>query len=173
MSSVSFLEKMKDFLKEKVSETIQLQVPNDDDIYSYKLAHPNVYVGWVPPVGMVPEGIETQFPCLIVGLDDAESDRESKNYSIRISAAVYSPGLHKFVDGQLTYTPDFNGYIDLLNLIDRTVNTLRNEGAVTFELAENISWGIYKQDPPYPYWYGYINLKATEKVANIYNKFLE
>jgi hypothetical protein len=173
MSSVSFLNEIKRFLEEKVSPSIRLQAPSDDDVYRYDLVNPSVFIGWVPPKGMIPEGIKTPFPCMIVGLDDGEAEKEKKTYAIRISVAVYSPGLHKIENGQMTYSPDFNGYVDLLNLIDRTVNILMKEGVTHFEMSENVAWGIYQQEQPYPYWYGFITFKASEKVVSVYKKYLE
>ena len=58
-------------------------------------------------------------------MDDATDDGTDAEIGIRISAAVYSPGKHEPTEGDLIkYTPDFNGYHDLLNLIDKTVAEL-------------------------------------------------
>jgi len=164
MSTIKILEAYEHFFKEKVTPTIKLQKPSDDNVEDYELVNPQVHVGWVPPKGYLPAGMESAMPCLIVGMDDASDDGQSAEVNIRISVAVYSPGIHApNSDESLNYTPDFKGYNDLLNLIDRTVDELlRNRiiyGVSTAELP--IKWGMY-QDQPYPYWYGYITFTASK-----------
>lgn len=159
MSMMSVLESLKTFLQEKVAPTIQLQKPNEN-VYGYELVHPAVHVGWIPPKGYLPEGMESAIPCLIVGMDEAIGNTHDEELSIRISAVVYSPGKHEPAeDGTVKYTPDFKGYHDLLNLIDRMVAEISrnliisNAGTVQHPIRR----GIYQQEQPYPYWYGWIS----------------
>lgn len=159
MSTVSVLENLKSFLQEKVSPSIKLQKANDKNVHEYELVNPAVHVGWIPPKGYLPDGMEAVIPCLIVGMDEAVDDMHDEEISIRISAAVYSPGKHEPAeDGTIKYTPDFKGYHDLLNLIDRTTAELfrnriiKNAGTI----QPPIKWGMYQQEQPYPYWYGWI-----------------
>ncbi|AYO30252.1 hypothetical protein D2962_06145 [Biomaibacter acetigenes] len=176
MSTVSVLEALKSFLQEKISPIIKLQKPSDNNIHDYKLVNPAIHIGWIPPKGYLPEGMEAAIPCLIVGLDDATDDGQGLELNIRISAAVYSPGLHKPVATGLDYTPDFKGYNDLLNLIDRTVAELMKnqiiDGKVAIQMP--VKWGMY-QEQPYPYWYGWITFpvkKQTYPTAEIARQFL-
>lgn len=158
MSTVAVLENIRDFLLSNVSPGIQLQQSNDKNIAEYELVNPNVFVGWIPPNGYLPEGVETAIPCLIVGLDEAADNGEEGQYNIRISAAVFSPGLHEPVETEIQYTPDFQGYIDLLNLIDRTkAELLKNRIA-----SPPLKWGMY-QEQPYPYWYGWITFSIQKR----------
>jgi hypothetical protein len=159
---MSVLEDIKAFLLEKVTPTIKLQKSNDNNVMTYELVNPAVHVGWIPPKGYLPEGMESAIPCLIVGLDEGSSDYQDKGLNIRISAAVFSPGLHKPVESGLNYTPDFQGYEDLLNLIDRTVDTLKKNPIIKQKVTinESIKWGMY-QDQPYPYWYGWITFSVS------------
>ena len=157
MPTVTTLETIKAFLEERVSSRIELQQPNDDNVQEYSLANPNVFKGWIPPNGYLPAGMESAIPCLVVGMDEAGDDGEQETTKIRISAVVYSPGLHEPDGEAVTYTPDFQGYNDLLNLIDLTTAQLRKNriinGQLTVELP--VKWGMY-QEQPYPYWYGWI-----------------
>lgn len=157
MSTISKLEAIQAFLQEKVSPKIQLQQPNDNNVEDYTLVHPNVFIGWIPPNGYLPEGMNSAIPCLIVGMDEGEDNGEQETVSIRISAVVFSPGYHSPTD----YTPDFQGYNDLLNLIDRATAELRKNRIIkdSVAIADVIQWGMY-QEQPYPYWYGWITLSV-------------
>jgi len=158
MSTLIILESLQKFLQEKVTPGITLQKPNDDNVDEYKLVNPVVHTGWIPPKGYLPEGMESAIPCLIVGMDEASDDGSDREINIRITAAVYSPGKHVPAEGgSIKYTPDFKGYHDLLNLINKTVAVLsrnliiNNAGTVQFPIRN----GMY-QEQPYPYWYGWI-----------------
>lgn len=165
MSTMTVLETLKAFLQTKVTPTIKLQKAENNNVQSYVLVNPAVHIGWLPPNGYLPEGMETAIPCLIVGMDEAVKDSADKEFNIRITAAVYSPGLHAPNESGegLNYTPDFQGYWDLLNLIDRTVIKLGENPIVSGKTTINdqIKWGMY-QEQPYPYWYGWISLTLTK-----------
>ncbi|WP_041272388.1 hypothetical protein [Desulfitobacterium hafniense] len=173
MSTVAVLDAVKEFLEEKVANTIKLQKANDNNVYSYELVNPAVHLGWVPPKGFLPQGMESGIPCLIVGIDDASKDIEKRDFNIRISAATFSPGLHK----QDRYTPDFHGYQDLLNLIDRTLECLEKYALIGQRVSikeDSIRWGMY-EDQPYPYWYGWITFTVSRPVlppVEIVQKYL-
>lgn len=155
--SVMDLDILKEFLEINVANKIKLQKPSDDNVELYELVNPAVHVGWIPPKRYLPEGMETNIPCLIVGLDDGANDTDSTSMNIRISAAVYSPGEH-IPDGEtVTFNPSFNGFKDLMNLIDRTVAELMKNPIMKnrISVAKPIKWGMYEEQP-YPYWYGWI-----------------
>lgn len=164
MSTISVLESLQSFLLERVTPTIKLQKPNDNKIQEYELVDPQAHVGWLPPNGYLPEGMESAIPCLVVGLDEGSLDPTDKEFKIRISAAVFSPGLHApNGSGEIIYTPDFQGYMDLLNLIDRTLNQLNKNPIINGKLTINgpVKFGMY-QEQPYPYWYGWITFTVAK-----------
>ncbi|TZE81999.1 hypothetical protein [Calorimonas adulescens] len=176
MSTVSVLEALQSFLQEKVSPAIKLQKPSDNNIHEYSLVNPAIHVGWLPPKGYLPEGMESAIPCLIVGLDDATDDGQDSQINIRISVVVFSPGFHTPGETGVNYIPDFKGYHDLLNVIDRTVAELMKnqiiDGKVAIQMP--VKWGMY-QEQPYPYWYGWITFpvkKQTYPTAEIARQFL-
>lgn len=164
MSTATVLDKLAKFLREKVSPSIKLQKAEDKNVHSYELVNPAVHVGWVPPKGYLPDGMESVIPCLVAGMDEGSDDGQSSDYNFRIALAVFSPGMHKPEDGGIKYTPDFQGYIDLLNLIDRTKAELIKNQIVesAFTIQDPVKWGIY-QEQPYPYWYGWITFSAAKK----------
>lgn len=165
MSTVTVLNKIKEFLEEKVTPSIELQKSNDSNIDSYELMHPNVFVGWVPPNGFLPPGMERAIPCLVVGMDDATDDSTTDEIAIRITGAVYSPGLHKpKIEGEGNeFIPDMQGYVDLLNLLDRTVAELAKNKIIknTATLQDPIKRGMYLEQP-YPYWYSWITFTVSK-----------
>lgn len=178
MSTMAVLEAVQAFLREKVTPTIKLQKPNDHNVREYSLVNPEVHVGWIPPKGYLPEGMESAIPCLIVGMDDASKDSSDKDFNLRISAAVYSPGLHEpDSNGGVKYTPDFQGYRDLINLIDRSLIIFEENPVISGKgtIKEPIKWGVYQQEQPYPYWYGWITLtveKRSTPSADIFRELL-
>jgi len=165
MSTITALEVLKEFLLEKVTPFIKLQKPNDNNVQEYELVNPKVHIGWIPPKGYLPEGMESTIPCLVVGMDEGSDDGQSSDISVRISIAVFSPGLHEPVAiDELKYTPDFQGYIDLVNLIDRTKAELIKNQIIKSSLTvqDQVKWGMY-QDQPYPYWYGWITFSINKQ----------
>lgn len=164
MSTVSILEALQVFLTEKVAPAIQLQAGDDGSVQRYKLVHPAVHIGWLPPKGYLPVGMEAAIPCLVVGMDEGSDDRSDSELNIRISAVTFSPGLHIPAGEGVDFTPDFTGYHDLLNLIDRTVAELAKHQVVgnMVSIRDPIKWGIYEEFP-YPYWYGWITCTVRRK----------
>lgn len=164
MSSNSILEALKAFLNENVTPGITLQKPNDNDVNDYKLVHPQVYIGWIPPKGYLPNEMDSMIPCLVVGYDENSDDGEGVEFNIRISAVVYKPGTYDLQGSEVVkYTPSFEGYQDLLNLLDRTkaelIKTRIIKNMATVQLP--IRQGMYQQEQPYPYWYGWISFPIT------------
>ncbi len=173
MSTIKILEAYQLFLKEYVASTIKLQKPADKNVESYELVNPQVHIGWVPPKGYLPDEMESAIPCLIVGMDDANVDEQLAEINIRISFAVYSPGSHIPNGDSIDYTPDFKGYNDLMNLIDRTVDELIRNRIIkeTTTVQLPLKYGMY-QEQPYPYWYGWVTF-PTSKQPGLYTKDIQ
>lgn len=175
MTDIVALEALKKFLTDKVIPQIKLKKPNDKKVTEYKLIHPAVHIGWIPPNGYLPPEIESAIPCIIVGYDEGEDDNIETNLNIRLSFAIWNPG---FQDEEQNLTPDFEGYRDLSNFIEKTKHELKInkiiEGTTTIQYP--IKWGLY-QDQPYPYWYGYITFKVNgqseEYIPDAYSQYLK
>ncbi len=164
MMNVSVLDTVKAFLEEKVASKIQLQRSEPEESGEYALMHPNVFVGWVPPEGYLPVGITAAIPCIVVGMDTGEDDRvEKETLAIRLSLAVYDPGLHDPENpGPFGYTPSLEGYRNLVNFTDHTrAELLKHHRIGNLSLEGPVKWGIYK-DQPWPYWYSYITLTLRQ-----------
>ncbi len=118
MNTVKVLNDLKGFLEEHVAKHIELKYPDDDNAYSYKLIHPSVFVGWLPPKGYLPQGLESTIPCMVVGMDNGSDDTTESGLRIKLSMATYSPG--EYGKEEQSLKPSFNGYVDLVNLFDAT-----------------------------------------------------
>lgn len=160
MHTVKALNTLKSFLEEQVSPKIKLQKASDDNVLAYELVHPSVHIGWLPLQGYIPEELGS-IPCLIVGMENGANNSEESDFNIKISFAVWSPGEHTN-EGQ--YTPSFNGYVDLLNLIDLTKAQLSKQSILDkyLKISDEIKWSMY-QEQPYPYWYGYMTFSIQGK----------
>lgn len=178
MSDIMVLEAIRTFIKDEVVSQIKLQKANDDNILIYELANPEVHIGWIPPNGLMPEEVTVTVPGIIVGFDDADDDGQEAGMNVRLSFVVFSPGSHKLKEDDSTeFTPDFQGYMDLLNLIEKTKQALirhRIIGGVT-TVEPPFKRGMY-QDQPYPYWYGWLTFRArmhpSQYVESIGQQFL-
>lgn len=175
--SVMELNLLNEFLKSNVANTIKLQKPSDDNIELYEIVNPSVHTGFIPPKGYLPEDMETSIPCLVVGSDDGSNEPDSTSMDIRISVAVYSPGEHISNGESVAFKPSFKGYIDLMNVIDRTVSVLMKNPIIAQKISLNrkITWGAYEEQP-YPYWYGWIRFSIStapqEYVQSVAQQYL-
>lgn len=173
MSEILSLEALRDFLIEKVTAQIRLKKPNDKNVMDYKLVNPSVHIGWIPPNGYVPKEIGTSLPCILVGHDDGEDNGEESSLDIRLSFAVWNPGYN---DGEKSI-PNFEGYRDLLNFIERTRNELFKQKIIKEKMTiqHPVKWGMYEEQP-YPYWYGWmtfkIKLESIKYQGNSYKELL-
>ncbi|WP_035172457.1 hypothetical protein [Caldanaerobius polysaccharolyticus] len=157
MTDNIILEGLQKYLIDNVSSKIKLQKPNDN-IKDYELVHPAVFIGWLPPKNYLPPGMESEMPCIVVGLDEGTDDGQDASLNIRISFAVFSPGLY---DSTGQYTPNFDGYKDLLNLITLTRIELSKSMSIGTAIIEKpFKWGMYEEQP-YPYWYGYLTFSIS------------
>lgn len=158
MNTVTALTVIEEFIKNNVVKKIKLQKPNSKNVMDYELVNPNVFIGWLPPKGYLPDQLNSPFPCIVVGADGGDDTVEELNYNIKLSFAVYSPGEHiPDEDNNIQFTPSFQGYKDLLNLIDLTKAELIKATIINekFKIQDKVKWGMYDEQP-YPYWYGYI-----------------
>lgn len=164
------LEAIKSFCEQHVSPRIKLLAPNDDDVREYRLMHPNVFIGWLPPPNQLDDvplqfqdGFKSAIPAMVIGMDEGEDDGNDAGIDIRITFVVYNPGLYP-EPGKLV--PDFKGYRDLLNLIF----ICRQELATHFIVdggktaaQRPFRWGMYQRQPV-GYWVGWLTFRATAAI---------
>lgn len=175
MTDIVALEAIQKFLNNHVVSKVKFKRPNDKKVTDYKLVNPAVHIGWIPPNGYLPPEIESAIPCVIVGYDDGEDDDIETNLNIRLSFVIWNPG---FQDADQNLTPDFEGYRDLLNFIEKTKHELKSKRIIegTTTIQHPLRWGMY-QEQPYPYWYGFISFKINgqsgEYIPDTYSQYLK
>jgi hypothetical protein len=166
------LEAVRDFLVQNVSPKIKLQVPYDDDITKYRLMHPNVFIGWLPPPNALDDaqfdvdGIKKAIPAMVIGMDEGEDDGNDADIDVRITFITYNPGLYAPAEEdpeEIVFTPNFQGYRDLLNLIficRQQLSSAVRIGDGRTSINKPFRWGMYQQQPV-GYWAGWLTFRAT------------
>lgn len=166
MQTVSSLEQIKEWLEDLITaEKITFKSPQKDNkADTYKLVPPAVHVGFVPPNSIVEQNSKIRIPCLVVGTSETDGDQDSTTMNLQIMAAVYDPGSQMMAPDrqQLQLIPNFDGYITLLNFLDRVKEWIqRNDGiADRFQLESPVKLKTYDEQP-WPYWYGFLTFTVS------------
>ncbi|MCQ4895548.1 hypothetical protein [Anaerotruncus sp. DFI.9.16] len=173
---VTALQSIRDFYLSHALKGMELKCPPDGErIDGYSLVQPSAYIGWIPP-GDVLGPDRPIVPCIVVGLDRRLSSDDDTRLELRVTAAVYDPGHQERKDNQIQYTPNLDGYVTLLNLLDRLeAATLREQVlAGRYSLASSVETRMYDEQP-FPYWYGYLKFTLSDGAypKTRYAKFLE
>jgi hypothetical protein len=166
MQAVSTLEFVKKWLESRIFENeIQEKAPRkDDSAGSYQLATPAVHVGYIPPGSILDEHSKIRIPCLVVGTPEMTDDRENSEIHLQITVIVYDAGLQTVSgDGkQMQLSPNFDGYITLMNFLDCVKEWILREdgipGLLTLDSAVKLK--TYEEQP-WPYWYGYLDFTVS------------
>lgn len=160
MSDNKILEALKRFLENNVANKFKLEKPNDALDENYELVNPAVYIGWVPPKNYLNEyGYDV--PSLLIMEDSGEDTGNEASLDIRIGIATYDPGLTTN-SMTLKTEPNFKGYKDLLNVIQRIrieLSMVTIIGDMTTIIGP-IRWGMYEEQQ-YPYWHGWVSFKVS------------
>ncbi len=158
LTDIVALESLKAFLEEHVAKEILLMPAQDNNVHNYALVHPTVHLGYVPPAKLLPQGTEHVIPCILVGMESGEDTGTDASLSIKLTFVIYNPGRY----GENGLSPDFSGYVDLLNLMGLVRQKLLARMSInkTTIIQKPINWGLY-DEPPYPYWYGYMTFSVS------------
>lgn len=163
--TVSMLQEIKAWA-EDVLAGVQLQRPAEGErLDRYELATPAVHIGWVPPGSVLPSGPDgpIRVPCVVIGAEELDADQESTDLQLMITAAVFDPGRQiRGQDGNLSWEVNFDGYINLLNLLDRIRARLLRGRTIAgkYKLTSPVALKTYEEQP-WPYWYGYLKFTLS------------
>lgn len=164
MQTVSSLLTMQGWLRRLIEkEQIQLKCPQfDDSAKLYTLAAPAVHIGYIPPKAELNPGDEIRIPCLVAGVTEVSGDEDNTTLNLQITAVVWDPGIQSPSElaNQTWLAANFEGYITLLNLLDRIKLWVQREDGIAgiFQLESALRLKTYDEQP-WPYWYG--NLSFT------------
>lgn len=161
---VTILEEIRDFYVSEVLNKTQMQRPTRDDrINAYELVQPSAYIGWIPPGGIFDMPDRPLIPCIVVGLDQRTASIEDTEMQVRITAAIYDPGHQTWTEESgLSTDPNFEGYVTLLNLMDRLEAVTMKHQVIggRYKLDSAIESKMYDEQP-WPYWYGYLRFTLS------------
>ena len=117
-----------------------------------------------------PVDFEENFPCIIVKLDEATDKAENVADATRISVRI--------LVGAYDESPDWQGYRDVLNIIETVRQTLLIEVylAKKYKLEMPFKWYLF-EDQPWPVFFGQIETvwetgrPIMPGTGNIYGKY--
>ena len=123
--TVSALREIKEWAEDALRD-VQLQRPADGErLDRYELVTPAVRIGWecLPEVfcRLDRASGRIRVPCVVVGADGGDdADEESTEIQLMFTAVVFDPGRRVGGEnGSLGWAANFDGYVNLLNLLDR------------------------------------------------------
>jgi len=160
VTTVEIIDRIRDWLNDNVCSQIKLKRPYDDDVTKFELVHPVAYSIFYPAQKA---NNEIGIPSISVMFDEATDDGKIYTLPIKLVFCVYSPGFHKPEDD---FTPDNEGWRDLLNFMDRTKAAIirsRNLNGVSAQLPLTLGLTIPEEQTPEldPYYFGYITFDVN------------
>lgn len=152
MTAVEALKGLKDFVEKEVAQTILLR-KEGLSTEKEEFVHPYVSVITLPHKNFMP--VNFQVPHILIGITNANEDADSHSINIRMQFATFGGNL---LFKETANIPDSGGYIDLLNLIERTKEKLVNAAVIPNSglVDRPLNYGIYDEQLTYPYWYGHM-----------------
>lgn len=196
MAMVEVVDRVTDWLNEKVCPLVEFKVPNDmvhDDSYDYRLINPTAFPMYLPTVDKLPEGVESPVPSVVVRVNGFTDDLVKGERHIQVSLlfATWDPGVHRQdiyrgtsgtmyfstpynqSDGD-TYTKGMDGWKDAWNFLDTAIRTIENTEYIAdqyrFEKEKNIGAGPVSTKEGvtdfYPYWYAVANFTIMEEIGH-------
>lgn len=152
MTAVEALNALKSFVEEEVASKILLP---KEGLSTPEPEYVNPYVALIalPHKNFAP--VNFQVPHILIGLVDGTDAADEHPLNIQMQFATFGGDI---VFKETANIPDSQGYIDLLNLIERTKSALVQAAVIKGSGVVNkpLRYGIYNEQVTYPYWYGYL-----------------
>lgn len=154
MTAVEALKGLQKFVDKEVASSIKLR---KEGLTTEEPEYVNPYVALIslPHKNFMP--VNFQVPHILIGLTTGNEAANNHSLSVRMQFATFGGEAHFKETANI---PDSSGYIDLLNLIERTKEKLVNAAVIEDVglIEKSITYGIYDEQLTYPYWYGYMTL---------------
>lgn len=167
MTVVEALQSLKSFIEEEVASKILLQKESEATAEP-EYVNPYVALISLPHKNFMP--VNFQVPYILIGFTNGTDAADEHPLNITIQFATYGGNL---AFEEIANIPDSSGYIDLLNLMEKTRQKLI-QAAVIKECGvvnRPIMYGIYNEQLTYPYWYGYMTFDL--QIANTQRQMIE
>lgn len=169
MTAVESLQALKKFVEEEVASKILLQ-KESEAMAEPEYVNPYVAILTLPHKNFMP--VNFQVPYILIGLTNGTDGAEEHPLNIQMQFATYGGNI---AFKETANIPDSSGFIDLLNLIEKTKQKLVQEAVINGCGVVNkpIMYGIYNEEVTYPYSYGYMTFDLQiEKTLRQMNEFL-
>lgn len=158
MTTREVLNNIADTLRPKLADML---LEKAESLPGAERVPPSISVGYAPPRNADMSGYGEMYnvPGVVIGMGEngGSDDGKEATIPVMITVGTYSPG-EVGTDGLVKLNNE--GYIDLLNLIERVRHVLM---ALTVlkrtTIQRPVQWGMY-QEQPYPYWYGWLSFEA-------------
>lgn len=155
MTAVEALNALKEFVEDEVASTILLQ---KEGFATAKPERVNPYVSLIamPHKNFTP--VNFQVPHILIGFATGTDGANEHSINIQMQFATFGGDIQFKETANI---PDSSGYIDLLNLIERTKKKLIQAAIIKKCGVVNkpMMYGIYNEQITYPYWYGYLTFE--------------
>ena len=152
MTAVMSLKALQKYLQTEVADKILLRkesLTTEEPEY----VHPYVALMSLPHKNFMP--VNFQVPYILLGLANGTDAAEEHVLNIRLQFATFGGNVNFNESANI---PDPSGYIDLLNLMEKTKWALINATVIPDSgvVDKPISYGIYDELVTYPYQYGWM-----------------
>lgn len=152
MTAIDALNALKALIEEKVASEVLLQ-KEGDAMSEPEYVHPYVELITLPHKNFTP--VNFQVPYILIGLSQGTDASDEHPLSIQIQFATYGGNI---IFQETANIPDSSGFIDLLNLIEKTKHELIQATVINGcgVIEKPMQYGIYNEQITYPYSYGYL-----------------
>ena len=161
MTAVECLKELQAFLQKNVANTIKLR-KEGLSTEAEEFVHPYVALLSLPHKNFMP--VNFQVPNMIIGIANGLDGADEHTINIRMQFATIGASSN-FQETE--NIPESDGYIDLLNLMERTKEKLVNAAVIgSCVIEKSFDYGIYNEQLTYPYCYGYMNFTMQVPITN-------
>lgn len=121
----------------------------------YVLKSPVSYLIGIPPGSAGDDEPELSAPAVVVTFGKKTMEAQDSSIEILLHGVVYSPGLTIPAGEEKQFTSGYEGYWDLINLLDSLAAYLRRESVLAekYELISPVEVQL-EEEQPWPYWAG-------------------
>lgn len=161
MTALDCLKKLQAFIETEVASTVLLR-KEGSSLEKPEFVNPYVALMTLPHRNFMP--VNFQVPNILIGIVQGTDAAEENALTIRMQFATFSGDIRFEETANI---PDSGGYVDLLNLIERTKEKLVNAAVINGGgvVEKPFTFGIYDEQVTYPYQYGYMTFKLQIPIS--------
>jgi len=193
MSIVDNIDKIADWVKEKICKGVLLKLPpdydeenaQDDENYEYKLVEPTVFKLYIPTKDKLLPINNFLTPSVCVRLLHGIDFRDKGNMSVQLLFSTWSAGDHNkdvfhlnkkdnknyFNLDENSYDRNSEGWRDVWNFVDKTLRTLEESekiGTLRIMKEKGIEFSPIKEQEAipdfYPFWFACIEFSVEYNI---------